>query len=71
MNENSHLPPSEDNLRALGRIGLVYCTWHQGYTTTGKLVQAVDRTSGSGGVLFACLSCRRDHHLTPVSGDAS
>lgn len=70
MNENSHLPPTEDTRRELGKVGLVWCSWHHGYTINGKLVQVLDRASSGGGVQFACLSCRRDHGLLPVDPGA-
>jgi hypothetical protein len=46
-----------------------YCSWHQGYTRTARLVRIpADQGSGSGTPgLFACASCRHAYDLVPIS----
>lgn len=47
---------------------LAYCSWHQGYSDTTRLVQMTDQGSGPGAPgLFACADCRENFRLTPVA----
>jgi hypothetical protein len=49
-----------------------WCSWHQGYTRTARLVrEPADQGSGHGAPgLFACAPCRYALDLVPV-GDQS
>jgi hypothetical protein len=46
-----------------------YCSWHQGYTRTARLVRIpADQGSGSGTPgLHACAPCRHAYDLEPIS----
>lgn len=46
-----------------------YCSWHQGYTRSARLVRIpADQGSGSGTLgLSACTACRHAYDLVPVS----
>ncbi|QFQ97470.1 hypothetical protein F9278_16010 [Streptomyces phaeolivaceus] len=49
-----------------------YCSWHQGYDRTVRLVQiTADQGSGTGTPdLYACAPCRTAYDLTPIQGHA-
>lgn len=47
--------------------GFAYCSWHQGYSDTCRLVRAVEQGSGAGGHLFACADCRNTYRLLPLA----
>lgn len=44
-----------------------HCDWHEGPSGTARLVQDIDRTSGSGGRRYACAPCREQRGLTVLA----
>lgn len=44
-----------------------WCSWHDGFSGTARLVRIVEQGSGPGGGVFACARCRALHGLTPVA----
>lgn len=44
-----------------------WCSWHQGFDGTCRLVRIIEQGSGSGGGVFACAPCRQEHQLVPVA----
>ncbi|MDX3314554.1 hypothetical protein P1S61_36980 [Streptomyces sp. ME08-AFT2] len=44
-----------------------WCSWHDGFDGTCRLVRIIEQGSGPGGGLFACTPCRARHGLTPVA----
>ncbi|NJP70057.1 hypothetical protein [Streptomyces sp. C1-2] len=47
--------------------GYAYCAWHRGLSQSAVLVQIIEQGSGPGAGLYACATCRAQHHLTPVT----
>ncbi|MEU3962939.1 hypothetical protein AB0F42_24555 [Streptomyces buecherae] len=48
-----------------------WCSWHRGVATDAVAVRLIDRTSGPGRPVYACPTCCRRHHLTPISRTAA
>lgn len=44
-----------------------YCSWHDAYSDTARLVRIIEQGSGVGHGLFACETCRAVNGLTPVA----
>ena len=44
-----------------------WCSWHNQFSSTCRLVGIVEQGSGAGGGLFACSGCREAHGLVPVA----
>jgi hypothetical protein len=45
-----------------------YCSWHEDFSRSARLVRLADQGSGSGpGGLFACASCRHAYDLVPLA----
>lgn len=49
------------------RPSFAWCSWHEGYSRSARLVRIIEAGSGPGGGLFACVSCRHAYDLTPVA----
>lgn len=47
--------------------GYAWCSWHNGYSRTARLVRAVEQGSGPGVSMFACAPCRKAHRLAPLA----
>lgn len=45
-----------------------WCQWHQGYTTTGRMVAAIEQGSGAGLSIYACEPCRQENKLKTWEG---
>jgi len=44
-----------------------WCSWHEDFSGTCRLVQIIELGSAFGGSLFACAACRAEHGLVPVA----
>lgn len=44
-----------------------WCSWHDDFATSCRLVRIVEQGSAAGGGAFACAPCRDTHRLTPVA----
>jgi hypothetical protein len=44
-----------------------WCSYHDDFADTCRLVQIIEQGSGPGGGLFACAPCRATHRLVPVA----
>ena len=62
MSERTQNTPGTDTPRAFG-----WCSWHAGYSEGVRLVVVYEQGSGSGGHVFACGPCRKEHGLVPFA----
>jgi hypothetical protein len=44
-----------------------WCSWHDEFSGSCRLVQIIEQGSAFGGGLFACAPCRAEHGLVPVA----
>jgi hypothetical protein len=44
-----------------------YCSWHEDYSRSARLVSVPDDQSSGPGGLFACASCRHAYDLVPLA----
>lgn len=44
-----------------------WCSWHEEFSGTTRLVRIHEAGSGPGGGVFACAPCREKHGLIPVA----
>lgn len=44
-----------------------WCSWHDEFSSTCRLVSIIEQGSGCGGGVFACAPCRAQHKLVPVA----
>ncbi|MEV8396182.1 hypothetical protein ACFVAF_39350 [Streptomyces sp. NPDC057596] len=44
-----------------------WCSWHDDFSGTARLVRIIEAGSGPGGGVFACRPCREQYGLVPVA----
>ncbi|MFM9652744.1 hypothetical protein [Streptomyces galilaeus] len=62
MHETTQVQAGDDTPRASG-----WCSWHSGNAEGIRLITVYEQGSGSGGHLFACGPCRKEHGLVPFA----
>jgi hypothetical protein len=62
MAETTHTETGADTPRVFA-----WCSWHDGFSETARLVQIIEQGSGFGAGLYACARCRKVHGLVPVA----
>lgn len=61
------MPNDTEQAPAGGSRTWAWCSWHENFSSTARLVRAIEQCSGPGHSLYACADCRKTHNLMPLA----